>query len=210
MKNIGILGGTFNPIHLAHLEIARQILEKKEFHKILIMPNKIPPHKDIENLVSDKDRYEMVRLSSLEYDKIEPSSFELELNTVSYTANTLDLLKKKYRNYNLYLIIGGDSLLSLDNWYKPEKILKNVNIIYVPRDTDLNIYRLYIDEVLRPKYNYFSIEEIRLPYMDISSSKIRSLLSCGNKEEARLYLNPLVYEYIEKNKLYMGACNNAE
>ena len=95
-KKIGIMGGTFNPIHLAHLQMASVAMEQKELDEVWFMPSKNPPHKDRQTILSEKIRSDMVRLAIKEEERFCFSDFELKRNGTTYTAEILELLRKEY------------------------------------------------------------------------------------------------------------------
>ena len=133
-KKIGIMGGTFNPIHLAHLQMASIAMEQKELDEVWFMPSKNPPHKDRQTILSEKIRSDMVRLAIKEEERFCFSDFELKRNGTTYTAETLELLRKEYPDVSWYFIMGADSFFSFSNWYHPEVIAKDAVILTVSRD----------------------------------------------------------------------------
>ena len=201
MKKIGIMGGTFNPIHNAHLVLAEQAYAKYNLDKIIFMPAKKPPHKDSRGLATDEHRIEMIRLSIKDNPHFELSTLEMERDTVSYTAETLRLLTDLYPDTEFYFIIGGDSLMSLHSWREPEVIFQLSTIIAAGRSGFLSDD--VKQEVLRLRKEYAcSIELLEIPNMDISSRSIRSNIERGNS--IRYYVPEQVYQYIITHNLYQG------
>ncbi len=204
MKKVGIMGGTFNPIHYAHLALAEQAYRQFSLDYVLFMPSKHPPHKSTAGLASDIDRENMIKLAidGKEYFKF--SSFELSREGTTYTADTLRLLKEKNPDTAYYFIIGGDSLKSFSSWYRPEEILKYATIIAAGRDEkDSCLIRKQIEELVkRFSYDDFEPEILYMPFtaMNISSSNIRDLTAVGASLE---YMLPeKVIKYIYDKELY--------
>lgn len=183
----GFFGGTFDPIHFGHINLALQIKEKFGLEKVLFCPTYITPLK-ANVKTSAKHRSEMVALSISDISGFEFCDIEIKNENVSYTINTIKELKKKYRN--LYLIIADDSINNFDKWKKFEEIIKLAPPIIGIRDGgDKN-------EVLKNLKNNF----IETSIMEISSSDIRERIKKG------LYVKHLlptkVLDYINNYKLY--------
>ena len=119
---IGIMGGTFNPIHNAHLLIAEMAREEYGLDRVIFITDGNPPHKSAN--VTAKQRFEMTHIAIADNSAFEEDDFEINRSEKSYTVNTLGYLKEKYPNDDLFFIIGEDSLNDFDKWYKPDKILE--------------------------------------------------------------------------------------
>ena len=197
---VGILGGTFDPIHNAHIKIAQEALKQFKLDKILIMPTPYPPHKDKNRLASNFHRANMVKLAISELNNIEFSDFELNSHDVTYTADTLHMLNELHPENEYYFIVGSDSVASFMSWYRPDVILKFAQIIAVKRDDEsskkMTAKITEIEEVFHVKINILSMEAI-----NISSSYIRS----NSYLDITDMVPRAVYEYIVENKLY---CND--
>lgn len=194
---VGILGGTFDPIHNAHIKIAQEALKQFELDKILIMPTPYPPHKDKERIASNFHRANMVKLAISPFDRIEFSDFELNSHDVTYTADTLHMLKELHPENEYYFILGSDSIASFMSWYRPDVILKFAKIIAVKRDDESSKkMQTKIDEI-EEKY-HVRIQILSMPALDISSSYIR----CSDYSQIQSMVPEAVYEYIVENKLY--------
>ena len=190
---IAILGGTFDPPHLGHLILADTVLKELNYDKVLFIPSKIPPHKNISGEVSNEDRLNMLKLS-IEYDKrFSFDDYELKSEGISYSIKTLNYL---YQNYNIdgkiALIIGADLIKNFHKWKEPEKISELANIVAVNREENDNLDKENIE-----KYN---IKIIIAPRIDISSTLIRERIK--KNKAFRYFLNNKVYNYIISNKLY--------
>lgn len=199
MTRLGIFGGTFNPIHLGHINLLKNVTEKLKLDKILIMPTKIPPHKQVKYLASEYDRVEMCKLSIENNSSIEVSDFELNNDTTSYTVLTLRHFKELYPNTKLYFILGSDMLLSFHKWFEYEEILQLATIVCASRNIqDILKIEAYA-ELLRNKGGECIILNLE-PY-EISSSQIRDAIS--EEQDFACYLPQKVVQYIKEKKLYM-------
>ncbi len=209
MSKIGIMGGTFNPIHIGHIEIAKTAYQQYQLDEIWFMPNHIPAYKEENAIVSGEDRLEMVRLAICDIPYCRASDFELEREGNTYTIDTLKLLCEQYPQHEFYFIMGADSLFSFDKWRKYQEIPNYSTILVAPRDEKTNSDVL--DKIAA--WNQFFQKEcfsiINCREIPCSSSEIRKyfqnkkdieLQNCGEKE---LYLSDAVYHYIVKNNLYI-------
>ena len=204
---IGILGGTFDPIHNTHIYMAKSALEALDLDKVYLMPSFCPPHKNAAKITSENHRINMIHLAIEGLERIYYSSFEID-NKLSYTADTLTALKEKYPEDELFFIIGGDSIASFESWYHPEIILKKASIVVIRRDdvTFDSLDKTIQDIILKfnhimTRYNT-GIITLDSEISDISSSFIRNnpLKECKGMMPAK------VYAYISQNKLYLD-CN---
>lgn len=187
-RRIGILGGTFNPPHLGHLVLAREVLNKLKLDKVLFIPAYIPPHKKIKDNNAYL-RYRMVLLACKGNSKFEVSKIELERKTISYSVDTLQKLWNRYgKDIELFFIIGSDSLDELENWKDIDKILRLAKLIVVNRPG------------FPVKRVSSKIKQIKIPALDISSSMIRDRMR--NSKSIRYLVPELVRKFIIKNKLY--------
>ena len=196
--NIGIMGGTFDPIHYAHLATAEFIRDSYKLDKILFIPSGNPPHK--KHKVTDKyDRYNMVLLSTVNNDDFIVSDIEIRRNEKTYTIDTLKYLKEKYKNSDIYFITGADAICDIETWKDVEGNFKLAKFIAATRPgISLLKYNEKIRE-LKDKY-IANIENVYVPSLDISSTYIREQLY---KNKTIRYLVPdLVQEYIYNKQLY--------
>lgn len=200
MSKVGIMGGTFNPIHLAHTEMAKVCLRQQDLDKILFMPSKNPPHKKDKSILPENERSVMVKLAVSEYDKFVFSDFELQRKGTTYTADTLRLLQEENPDDNYYFIMGADSLLYLDKWYRPQEILKRAVILAIGRDGSTPDELKEKRKELIKQYDKADIRFVHMRQMDISSSMIREGIAHGENMEK--YLDKEVWNYINANGLY--------
>lgn len=195
-KKIAIFGGSFNPIHNAHIELCTTAIKEVKLDEIYIMPTIRPVHKDLAFNVSFEDRFNMVKLATKSYKKLIPSDFEKNINYTPYSINIVKDFKEKYNIDNLFFIIGFDSLYNIETWGEYEKLFKEVTFIVANRNINIkskfNEFILYLEE----KY-IIKIIPINYNGENISSSNIRNDIE-NNKQ----YLDVKVYNYIKKNNLY--------
>ncbi|MBU0709119.1 MAG: nicotinate-nucleotide adenylyltransferase [Candidatus Omnitrophica bacterium] len=185
---IGILGGTFNPIHLGHLILAEEAREKLGLERVIFVPAFLPPHKDNPDIASADVRLKMVKLAISGNKYFSCSDTEIKRDGRSYTIDTLKEFKKIYAEDELYFIIGSDLLTYLDEWRELSEIIKMVKFIVATRPG----YPL--DKI--PSY----IQTMPIRAVDISGYEIRNCIKEGRSFR---YLAPeAVHKYILKEKLY--------
>jgi len=188
--NIGVLGGTFDPIHHGHLLLARQAKEQFHLNKVLFVPTFIPPHKrERSDLAPADDRFAMVRLAVKSDPAFEVSRIELDRGDVSYTSDTVRFLHQQYAQDRLFLIIGADSFKELPTWRNCDEIRRLATLLVAPRE-DLATLKDSGQAVLR----------IEMPCCPISSTEIKSRLRTG--ESLSAMLPPEVEQYIRQKRLY--------
>ena len=199
MRKIGIMGGTFNPIHIAHLILAESAYEQLNLDMILFMPSKNPPHKIHAHIVSDEHRIRMIQLAIKDNSHFALSKVELEREGLTYTAETLESLTKEYPENEYYFIIGADSLLQIEQWKDPEIIFKLSQIVAVGRDhlPEQEIVK-QINHLIK-KYDSI-IHFLNIPNMDVSSKILRNNRREG--KSIRYYVPNTVANYIEEQQLY--------
>ena len=203
---IGLLGGTFDPVHNTHIYMAKETLKALKLDKVYLMPSFCPPHKNSAKITSEYHRINMVKLAVEEFDNIEYSDFEIK-NKFSYTADTLTAWKELYPEDELYFIVGGDSVSSFENWYHPEIILEKAALVVIRRnDLTLGSFENTVKKLIT-KYHLNS-EKISdcqrgLVILDTDVSRISSSFIRNHAlEQCKDILPVKVYEYIRKNKLY--------
>lgn len=201
MAKIGIMGGTFDPIHLGHVTMAREAMLQADLARVLFMPSKIPPHKRGQMISDEKQRAEMVCLAIQNETGFEFSAFELAREGITYTAETLQLFHAEHLKDRLYFIMGGDSFMQLEEWYQPEKIMAIAVILAVSRDGLTQEQMQARGEMLRQKYQA-EIQIVQMPQMDISSTEIRERVCAGRKIDG--LVPEAVAEYIQKQGIYRG------
>ena len=203
MKKIGIFGGTFNPIHNTHIDMAKAALKEGGLDEVWVMPAKVPPHKLGMKIVADIHRLEMVKLALDGEKNIHPSDYELVRDRVSYTSDTLISLKKDFPGDEFTLIIGGDSVLYLEDWHEPQIIFDNADILYISRiGSESDKCLSHIDNVLKKRFTNVRMKEVRFRATSVSSTEIRKLISEGIKDASLLGISEKVMQYILTNNLY--------
>lgn len=196
----GILGGTFNPVHNGHLELAKQAIRQFDLDWLFLMPNHIPGYKKPDTNITNEQRAAMVKLAVEDMPMMEYSGFELDREGVTYTADTLELLTAAYPGVAWYFIMGGDSILQFDSWKNPEKILKLASLIVTTRDAvEMNDVRMKISE-LKKQYGACRIEAMDMKPLPISSTDIRKKRKSGYPIDGMV--PDKVLAYIEANQLY--------
>lgn len=196
---IGIMGGTFNPIHNAHLMIAAIAKEEFNIDRLLFMPGGNPPHKKDNTDVLNADiRCEMVKLAIVDNPEFEYCGYEAEKDSYSYTAETLEHFKKLYPSAQLMFIIGGDSLFSIESWHRPADILKLAELCVFERPGGKKDIKSEISR-LNKKYNA-NIQLLNAPMTDISSSMIR--MRIRQNKSVRYMLPEPVRKFIIEKRIY--------
>lgn len=187
---IGLLGGTFNPIHTGHLVLAQECWYKLGLDKVVFIPAFTPPHKQVEGGVSPADRLNMVRLA-LEGDKrFEISTYEMDKPGTSYTVETLKHFRSVYdEEAELFFITGADSAESLSMWRSPEEILKLATFVIATRP-GWGEESPYHDRVKR----------VVIPQIEVSSSSVRRRIA--DKEPIDYIVPAAVVNYIRNKGLY--------
>lgn len=194
---IGIVGGTFDPIHNGHLMLGAYAYDNFQLDKIWFMPNGNPPHKSEE--INVDFRLDMVKLAIEDKDEFCLSTFEIEEEKHSYSYETLEKLRQLYPQDTFYFIIGADSLFTIEFWKEPARVLQACIILAACRDDkdteEMNKQIAYLTE----KYSA-EIKLLKMPLIDISSSDIRKKKEKG--EPIDTLVPKKVAEYIETHGLY--------
>ena len=189
-RRIGIFGGTFNPVHKAHFEIALEFIEKFSLDLLYVIPNNIPPLKESHG-VSGRERLEMLEIAFSGQDKIVISDTEIKRGGMSYTRDTVAELKEKHNGCELFLLIGDDWIDNFDKWRDYKFILDNANLVVAYRsERDISQAVTHLKSL--SEKDIFLLENERI---DLSSTNFR------NKPEQNL-LPDGVYDYIKKRGLY--------
>ena len=186
---IGLLGGTFNPIHIGHLAMGQVALENLSLDKVVYIPANIPPHKRSSVIASARDRFEMVKLAIKDNPKFEVSDIELKRGGKSYTVDTVKTFHTQYPDgTKFYFIVGGDLAETLPSWKNIDELRKLVSFVALNRPG------------FKIKQSKYRIKSITMPALEISSTFLRQCFSSGGS--AKYLLQQRVVDYIQKHKLY--------
>jgi len=212
---IGILGGTFNPVHIAHLRIAEEVRERLELDRIIFIPAATPPHKQLDGEISFADRKAMVELAITDNESFTVSDIEEQRGGRSYSVDTLRELHGLYPDDDLYFIIGSDSFLEISSWYSSAELFNLANIVVVERpEAVVRDLTAPLPLAIRDEFCYGS-DEFRLTHrsgfsvyylpgtpLPISSSDIRQAVREGRS--IRHLVPDKVARYISDKRIYVN------
>jgi nicotinate-nucleotide adenylyltransferase len=190
-ERIGIFGGTFDPIHNAHLDIARAAMSAAQLDRVIFVVSARPPHKDGQVFADAEDRFAMVRVALTAQPGMEASRIELDRTGPSYMVDTLRHFEREYPGSPVFLILGYDSLLDLPKWRDPQGILRRADILVAPR----------ADMSTRPIPELEGHYEI-IPFKrtGLSSTEIRERITSGQPVDE--WMPAPVVNMIERRGLY--------
>ncbi|MGE5308318.1 MAG: nicotinate-nucleotide adenylyltransferase [Deltaproteobacteria bacterium] len=188
MRKIGILGGTFNPVHIGHLILAEEAREKLGLDRVIFVPTYLPPHKRAGEIAPAQDRLAMVKLAIRKNRFFSASDIEIRREGKSYTIDTVREFRKRFPRYKLFFIIGSDLLSYLNEWKDLKSVTKLVTFVAATRP-GYPLARI-------PRY----IRTVSIRAVDVSAFEIRR---CIHEGKSFSYLVPdPVYDYIKKHRLY--------
>lgn len=202
---IGLMGGTFNPIHHGHLILSEYVRDSLKLDKIIFIPTGIPAHKGYSNIISGDIRLEMTKMATESNEFFQVSDIETKRSGISYTIDTLKEIRRILPNDQIYFIIGADSLFELPSWKDYEDIIRDTNLIVVNRPGGKNDL---IDEKIR-EYKISiggNIIKVESPLINISSSDIRNRVK--DRKSIKYLLPEKIENFIFENKLYKEGNNN--
>lgn len=198
---IGIMGGTFDPIHNGHVMLGKTARDIFKLDEIWFMPNGNPPHKENESIESSKKhRMEMVHLAIAEEETFVLQPYEVNRKEVNYSYLTMEYFVKVYPEHEFYFIIGADSLFALEKWAHPDILLKTCIILAAYRDGIETADMERQIRFLNQKYDA-DVRLLSMPEIPVSSTEIRERLKKGLSVKEMIPEN--VYDYIVKNKLFV-------
>lgn len=190
-----IFGGTFNPFHIGHYEILRALNSDPQVEKILLMPDRLPPHKTSEFLIDDETRTQMCRIVSEDFPKCELSLIEFEREGKSYTVDTVKLLKERYPDRDFAFAIGGDMFVSFKKWRKYEELIKMLSFFVFKRSaTDTQEFDKVFEELTAEGMKIILKDEV-IPA--VSSTQLRR-----DFEKSKHLLPEKVYYYLKDRGVY--------
>lgn len=198
-KKIGIFGGSFSPPHRGHLGAAKAFLDEIELDTLYVIPAGIPPHKILKGDASSKQRVQMCRLTFGDLPKTEVLTLEIDRGGKSYTADTLRALSAPDKE--LFLLVGTDMFLTLDDWHRPDEIFALSTAVLMRREGEAALS----EQILKKKKQYEEKYGARMlflkaPFFEISSEFVRGRIQKG--EEIAAHVVPRVEEYIKQWQLY--------
>ncbi len=200
MKRIGIMGGTFNPIHKGHLALAKSAMQEFALDLVIFIPSGKPPHKAYKDIIDKEDRFKMVKLAAKGIPKFAFSRIELDRKGISYAVDTFNKLNKKYgEKIKLFYIMGLDSINEILDWKKPLELFKLCEFIVGTRPgTRIRTFRRLVKfPPLQKEVDKIHLMELK---ENISSSDIRQKLK--ESRSVSDVLPPVVLSYIRKHGLY--------
>lgn len=201
-EKIGIMGGTFNPIHFGHLLLAEEAREAFGLDEVLFIPSGNPYMKDREPILDGRIRARMAELALKGHPYFRLSTLELDREGPTYTCETLKALKEENPDSTYYFLVGADSLLTMETWKNPKEIFQNCVVAASVRGTGTEEKIRKIATHLIYEYQA-DIHILPTRFIDISSSEIRERIAGGRS--VRYMIPEKVWEYIYENHLYQKA-----
>lgn len=189
-ETIGILGGTFNPVHIGHIILATYLRQWNYVDRVWMMLSPLNPLKNGQDILPDDVRMDMLRIATADTPDIEPCDIELSLPRPSYSIDTLRTLSQRFPDKHFRLIIGSDNALIFDKWRDYRSILDRYDVIVYPRPG------YPVDTATL----YPQMQAVDAPIVEISSTMIRQAVAAGRNIEPML--PPGVYKYISQHQLY--------
>ncbi|HCT91407.1 MAG TPA: nicotinate-nucleotide adenylyltransferase [Lachnospiraceae bacterium] len=198
-KKVGILGGTFNPIHLGHLRLAEKAMRAASLDQVLFIPSGISYMKNQQKIVPAKDRMAMVQLAIQGNPHFRVSAIEIEKKGNSYSHETIRELQRQQKDTKFFFLTGADTVFSMENWNNPAYIFRSVTILAAYR-TGVSLEQLQEKIEQLKKLYQADIRLIAADHIDISSSQIRKAISEGTS--VRELLPRTVERYIKDHHFY--------
>ncbi len=197
MRRLGIMGGTFDPIHYGHLRMAEEARQAYALDQVVFVPNGQPPHKTHTRLSSAEDRYQMAKLATASNPHFDCSRVEIDRDGPSYTLDTVRHFRQEYSELDaLYFITGADAILQILTWHQPENLVQQCEFIAATRPGfDLE----HFTQVAPPEFLQ-RVSFLTIPGLDISSTDLRRRVQEGRSIK---YLTPeSVEEFVLERRLY--------
>ncbi|MGN0452694.1 MAG: nicotinate-nucleotide adenylyltransferase [Ruminococcus sp.] len=199
MRRVAMFGGSFNPVHLGHIKVACEVIERFCLDRLYIIPTAVTPLKDNSHMATADDRLEMCRLAFKDIDKVNVLDIEIKRQGESFTVDTVEELLKADSDMCFHIVVGGDSFEQLPLWHRAEDIFSLAKIIAVARD-EVDAMRLSsLAQTYKEKYSA-TVLIIENSLSLISSTKVRASVSDGGDFSSLVSSD--VADYIVKNKLY--------
>ena len=191
---VGIMGGTFDPIHLGHMIAAERVQDALGLTEVRFMPSHQPPHKSAGRGASPEQRFEMVKRAIVDHPSFVVSDDELKRGGTSYTIDTVSEIMTREPGIELYYIIGADMVMYLPKWYRIADLVERVTFVGVQRPG----HELRLDDL--PLFIRQAVQLVTMPAIEISSTTIREL--CRGGRSIRYLVPDTVHGYIKENQLY--------
>ncbi len=189
-KQVGLFFGSFNPIHLGHIQLADYIYSHSDLDEIWYIVSPRNPLKNSSELIDEKLRLQMIELCIADKKHLKTSDVEFTLPNPSYTINTLNVLSEQNPNIDFTLLIGSDNMQIFDKWRDYDKILTKFRVLVYPR-------KGY--NIVKERFTTMKVLQ-KAPFFEISSTEIRHLIAL-NKDTSK-WLHPSVLEFIREKELY--------
>lgn len=213
-QRVGVMGGTFDPVHLGHLRLAEEVVEALGLDLVLFVPAAVPPHKQGKWILDFEDRWRMLKAATDSHPRFEVSDIEQQLAGKSYTVVTLKRLSEVYRNeVRLFFILGMDAFLELDTWWHFRELFNLARMVVLRRPgTNDAAMDAFLKQKVSSEYAFrhdqaafihpelLPVHRLSNTCLDISSTRIRQLVSEG--KSIRYLVLPEVMQYIHANGLY--------
>ncbi len=195
---LGILGGTFDPVHYGHLHMAEYTRQEFNLDKIIFIPAGRPPHKELglTPKTPPQERYEMLLLATEDNENFYVWNYEIQKKEKSYTIETMKVLEEMLPDSRLFFILGVDALEGIFTWKSPQEFLLGYDIIVCSRGKKAE----GIVGAVSAKVPHAKMHPLSIPYLEISATDIRCRL--GEGKSVRYYTTPSVIRYIEEHALY--------
>lgn len=211
-KDVAIIGGSFDPVHNAHIEMIKYLVDNYIVDEVLVLPSYYSPHKDNESISSFEDRVNMLNIALKDIKNTYIDTFEEEYykiyNTKTYTYEVLKALKKKYLNMRFHFVVGFDSIKAIKTWYKYKDLLAEYWFYIFDREDNefktMEQKKYYLDNLGKNLGIKFIYELLDVKISNISSTEIRGMLNdiIANREKLLNIINKDVLKYIEEKRLY--------
>jgi nicotinate-nucleotide adenylyltransferase len=214
-ERIGLLGGTFNPVHEGHIRSAEEVQQKFALTKILFIPSYVPPHKQTADIASPEDRFAMVEMAVQGHPHFMASPLEIKAKERSYSIITLDKVKNIYRDAWVFFIVGIDAFLEIETWRSYQEVLEQCRFIVtsrpgytldrarkvLPKKYADKMFDLAESGVIGERFILkFRIFLVSIEALDISSTEIRRKIRQGRSVKG--LVSEAVEVYIKRKKLY--------
>lgn len=203
---IGIFGGTFDPLHMGHMIVAQRVLDDMKLDRILFVPATINPFKSDDNISDFDTRLDMVSKGIQDNEKFFVTGIDTG-EELSYTVDTIEILKIRHPNDKLYFILGADNLLELHKWKNVDRLSEMIDFICVNRD-NINA-EILENQVEKLKVDFNTVVHfVDCPNIDISSTDIRNRVKEG--KSIKYLVSISIEDYIDKNEMYLYEVENED